>query len=235
MKPLEFVNDVLKPYDELNSLLVKRLAFEPELSDVTRLARAVATAIRHLPEKTGFKQQQVIKESLSHRLVSDVSDAWKHVRLGDDRRNNEIFVTAMFEYDEVSGFRFLRNSLSVKHATLKEHDFLEATLDAIRYWRQKIPLEVTWKNEGRIRTAPKKFYETAYLYYDSKYCVSMKNTRFRFYKQNFRGKFSAIDPKEARIEIFQKGHVAPKASAIIRRDEVLKNRAAGIKTWKPKK
>ena len=59
MTPQRFLNDIVKPYDKLNSLLVQQLAFEPNLSDVTRLAGSIATSIRHIPEALGYKDKVI--------------------------------------------------------------------------------------------------------------------------------------------------------------------------------
>jgi hypothetical protein len=53
MSALRFLNDVVKPWDELNALLAKRLALQPDLSDVTRLAGSLAVAIRHQVDTVG--------------------------------------------------------------------------------------------------------------------------------------------------------------------------------------
>lgn len=44
---LRLINDVVKPWEELNALLVQRFAFQPDLSDVTHLASALAVSIKH--------------------------------------------------------------------------------------------------------------------------------------------------------------------------------------------
>ncbi len=233
MTPQKFLNDVLKPYDDLNSLLVQKLAFEPDLSDVTRLVGSIATSIRHIPELAGFKDKVISNESLENRLMIDVADAWKHGNLRDSTRDNKLFVSAMFEYNPAKGFRFLRNGVSVMHSTLGEHDFLKVALEAIQYWIQKLQFNVSWKGAGAIFEAPEEFHPTAFLFYDSKYCISMKNTRFHFFSRTENGALVAIDPDEVRMEIYERGQDAPKAWFTLRKKELLEKRKAGIKTWQP--
>jgi len=54
VNPQRFVNDVVKPWDELNALLSQRYAFQPDLSDVTRLAGTLAVAIKHQADLAGY-------------------------------------------------------------------------------------------------------------------------------------------------------------------------------------
>jgi len=63
MSAHRFLNDIVKPWDELNKLLGERLALQPDLSDVTRLAGALAVAIRHQVDVADLKDFQVNAES----------------------------------------------------------------------------------------------------------------------------------------------------------------------------
>jgi hypothetical protein len=99
VNPQRFVNDVVKPWDELNALLVQRYAFQPDLSDVTRLAGALAVAIKHQADLAGCTDRSAIDAaSLENKLMSDVGDFWKHGPLRESSRNNSLSVSAMFEY-----------------------------------------------------------------------------------------------------------------------------------------
>lgn len=235
MTPQKFLNDVIKPYDELNSLLVQRLAFEPNLSDVTRMATAIAVALRHIPEFVGIKspnqRQTLFGESFENQIIADVADGQKH-EVSSERKNT-LLTAALFEWSLPNDFRFIRNSLLIKHARFQEHDFLKATLGAIWYWIQKLQYNISWKGMGAILEAPNEFHPTAFLFYDSRYCISMKNTNFRFFSRAENGTLTATDPNEVRMEIYEKGQSAPKAWGLLRKDDLLKKRLAGIKTWNP--
>lgn len=230
MIPQRFLNDICKPFDELNALLVQRYAFEPELSDITRMAGSIAVSLRHIPESAGYSDRAISNESSENRLIIDVADSWKHGSLRDPGRNSQLFVSAMFEWQPEKGFRFLRNGLAIVHSTLGEHDFLKTALGAIRFWIQKLPLGIAWKGSGKILEVPEEFHPTAFLFYDSRYCISMKNTRFRFFSRAEGGELAAVDPSEVRMEIYEKGESNPKAWFTLRRQELLEKRQAGIKT-----
>ena len=201
VNPQRFVNDVVKPWDELNALLSQRYAFQPDLSDVTRLAGALAVAIKHQADVAGYADRSAIDAaSLDNKLMSDVGDFWKHGPLRDSRRDNSLSVSAMFEYSPDWGFRFLRNGLFIQHATLGDHDFMHTSLAAIRYWLTTQRIGLSWS--GAVAEGPAEFHPTAFLHYDPKYCISMSSTRFRFFARSGDGDLVPTDPPEVRIEIY---------------------------------
>lgn len=200
MNPQRFINDVVKPWDELNALLSNRYAFQPDLSDVTRLAGALAIAIKHQADLAGYMDRcQIDATSPENRLMSDVGDFWKHGPLRDPSRNNSLSVSAMFEYDSGRGFRFLRNGLLIEHTALGEHDFMRASLAAIRYWIVAHGLTLSWS--GAVAEGPPEFHPNAFLHYDPRYCISMSTARFRFFARSAGGELVPTDPPEVRIEI----------------------------------
>jgi len=200
VNPQRFVNDIVKPWDELNALLSQRYAFQPDLSDVSRLAGALAVAIKHQADLAGYEDRSRIDAaSGDNKLMSDVGDFWKHGPLRDSGRNNSLSVSAMFEYDPGRGFRFLRNGLFIQHATLGEHDFMHTSLAAIRYWLTIQRIGLSWS--GAVAEGPAEFHPTAFLHYDPRYCISMSSTQFRFFARSGGGDLVPTDPPEVRIEI----------------------------------
>jgi hypothetical protein len=201
MNPQRFLNDVVKPWDELNTLLSQRYAFQPDLSDVTRLAGALAVAIKHQADLAGYTDRSAIDAaSLDNKLMSDVGDFWKHGPLHDSGRNNSLSVSAMFEHDPGRGFRFLRNGLFIQHATLGERDFMSTSLAAISYWLTAQRIGLSWS--GTVAESPAEFHPTAFLHYDPKYCISTSSTRFRFFARSRGGDLVPNDPPNVRVEIY---------------------------------
>lgn len=204
---LKFLNDVAKPWDELNALLVERFAFQPDLSTVTTLVSAISTAIKHQvdilavdkncsPQKL---QQEADAESEGARLISDVSDAAKHVVLRNPARQNSVFVAAMFEVNSDGNFRFLRNGVFIEHATIGRRDFMHASLAAIKYWSSKRKLSINWA--ASIREASAEFFPTAFLHFNSKYCINMKSSRIMCFRRDESGALQPFDPGEVRFEV----------------------------------
>lgn len=200
MPALRFLNDLVKPWDELNALLGERLALQPDLSDVTRLAGALAVAIRHQVDATDFKDTEVNTESLEHRIISDTADFWKHGSLRNANRNNRFSNEAFFEYMPNKGFSFIRNALFVEHTALGKHDFLHTSLAAINYWIRKRPLNITW--QGVVREHPEQFHPEAFLRFESEKCISMNQVRLGFFSRGTDGSLERVDPPEVRFVVY---------------------------------
>jgi hypothetical protein len=204
---LKFLNDIVKPWEELNALLIERYAFQPDLSDVTTRVSAIATAIKHqvdiLALDLGCKpkklQLEVDSESDAARLMSDVSDAAKHVVLGDRKRQNNIFVAAMFEVNLEGHFSFLRNGAFIEHESLGCHDFMSSALSAIDYWSRKRNLNLSWS--GEVREAGIEFFPTAFLYFNPKYCINMASTRIMCFRRDEAGNLKPFDLEEICFEV----------------------------------
>lgn len=208
MKPeLKFLNDITRPWDELNVLLAERYAFQPDLSAVTAQVAAISSAIKHQVDifafekgrKTRKLQQEVDVESDAARLISDVSDAAKHVVLDKSARQNSIFVAAMFEVNLEGDFRFLRNGVFIEHASLGCQDFMLASIAAIEYWTRKRNLHIPWV--GAVREGRAEFFTTAFLHFNPKFCINMDSTRIMCFSRDGMGNLIPFSPSEVRFEV----------------------------------
>lgn len=201
----KFLNDIVKPWDELNQLLSQRYAFDPEVSDISRLAGGLMTAIRHQVDVVGWtkgKQPTVPRQAppLAHQLVLDAADFWKHGTLDNPNRNNSINVVAMFEYEQEQGFRFIRNGLFIEHATHAEHDLMEAMATAIHFWINVRGLDIQF--DGKLQEATQEFGPVAYLNFNPQLCIEARSTRFKFFSRSFDGALFPVDPPDVRIAIY---------------------------------
>lgn len=185
MTTLRFLTYLIKPWDELNLLLSQRFAFQPEMSDVTRIAGSLAVAIKHQVEDAGLSRKVVDGESFDNRVMSDVADAWKHGSLDNPARNNRLTVGAQFECSSDNKFRFLRNVVTVHHATLGDLDLMVTAGEAISYWTRKLGLQVKWSTT--IAEGPPEFHEEAFLYFNPKYQYGMSATNFRIVRRDVNG------------------------------------------------
>jgi len=205
---LKFLNDIIKPWDGLNALLVERYAFQPDISSVTAQVSAISTAIKHQVDILAIKQNRNAKklqhevdtESVAARLMSDVSDSAKHVKLRNPNRENYVFVAALFEVNDTGEFCFLRNGVFVEHATLGCQDFMQASLDAIAYWARKRGISLEWN--GSICEANAEFFPIAFLHFNSAYCIKMESTRIKCFRRNSAGTLEPFAPEEVRFEIY---------------------------------
>jgi hypothetical protein len=206
---LKFLNDVIKPWDELNNLLIERYAVEPELSSITKDVSSISNAINHQVDALAFEQkidrnkaqEEVINASRSVRIISDVSDCIKHVELRKDERRNRFYVAAMFEVNEKNEFCFLRNGIFIEHATLGNHDFMQTSHEAIDYWNKKRGLSIQW--HGSVRCAETEFFPEAFLEFNPKYCIEMKRTRFKCFRRNNVGELEPFAPENVKFSVYE--------------------------------
>ena len=201
MTPQRFANDILKPWDELNALLSQQYAFQPELSDVSRLAGNVAVAIRHQIDFSDLNDKQANELCHAHQLISDAGDYWKHGSLRREERNSPLSVAAAFEYREDKTFSFLRNILTINHSSLGEHDFMQTSAEAARFWMTQKGFSSEWKGESFL--APVIYENAARLKFDAKYCISMSSVQLRFFKKDRGGELIPVDPPEVRFEVYE--------------------------------
>ncbi|MCB2426675.1 hypothetical protein [Methylophaga pinxianii] len=201
MNPNRFINDILKPWDMLNSLLVQQYAFQPDLSDITRLTGNIAVSIRHQIDFAHLNDKQANNLSQAHQIISDAGDYWKHGSLRKQERNCPIRVAAAFEYAENGTFRFIRNIATLAHSSLGEHDFLTTSAEAARFWMSQHGFNVEWK--GLPNSAPPIFEQSARLKFDPRYCINMSNTQIRFFKKISDGKLIPFDPPQVRFEVYE--------------------------------
>lgn len=199
MIALRFLNNIAKPWEELNVLLAERLALQPDLSDITRIAGSLAVAIRHQVDTAEISDTQANEESNEHRIISDTADFWKHGPLRKPERNNKLSTESLFEYDSEKGFSFIRNALYIEHSTLGQHDFLVTSLAAIRYWIQKREISTNWL--GLVKENAPEFHSIAFLNFDPKRCISMNQTRLKFFSKRVDGFWESVNPSEVRFEI----------------------------------
>ncbi|MEZ8026118.1 hypothetical protein [Enterovibrio norvegicus] len=196
-----FINDIIKPWDELNSLLAHQYAFQPDLSDITRLAGNIAVSIRHQVDFAELNDKQANKLSLAHQVICDAGDYWKHGSLRKEERNCPITVAAAFEYTENGKFRFLRNIVTLTHKSLGESDFLETSAIAAKFWISQHGFNIEWS--GTPTCAPQKFEQAARLKFDPRYCINMSSTQIKFFKKVGGGQFIPFDPPEVRFELYE--------------------------------
>lgn len=196
---LRFINDIVKPWDELNQLLSLRLALQPDLSDVTRLAGSLAVAIRHQTDALKVKDAHSNAESHEHRVISDTADFWKHGSLRNSARNISFTTEAYFEYSIEKGFSFIRNALVVEHATFGRFDFMHTSRSAINYWLNKHNILIDWGST--VRENLTEFHSTAFLNFDPNRCVSMRQVCLTFFSRNKGGLLERVDPLEVHFEV----------------------------------
>lgn len=177
-----FVNDLLKPWVDLNKLLLVSYAVQPGLSEITRAAGSIAVALRHvneqLDDKTSNKELDALCPLIS--VMRDAGDFYKHGRLDKASRNCPIVVKSAFEIDTVGGFRFLRNIVYLQHATYGDMDFMQVSRDVIKFWVDYKKIDVVWDVVVGVNNGS--FLPKAFLTFDQRYCANMNEFTLCFFK-----------------------------------------------------
>lgn len=195
---LKFLNDILKPWDELNNFLMNPYCVSPELSDITRNAISIAINLSHFAENSGLcKRKETSDDLIENTILIDIADMSKHSQLRDQRRENNIVVSSMFQCHDNKQFRFLRNVINVNHNTHGKTDFMEISLIAIRYWVEKLELAI----DREILYSNGEFYEKAKLIFNPQYCIQVKNTQYLFVKEVENSRYVPFHPAGFYIEI----------------------------------
>ena len=196
-----FLTYLVKPWDDLNALLGRPIAIQPDHSDVTGRAYSLAVAIKHQCDWDGPRQRGTINTlSAENRLMSDIADSFKHGRLDDANRMSNLAVAAQFEGNSSNQFRFMRNVIIVSHASLGEHDFMMASRSAIQFWIGRLGLPLLWSPE--VIDAPSEFADEMTLAFSSDYQVSMSETRIRVVRRTLAGEFEQYDPPSFKLAVY---------------------------------
>lgn len=204
MTDLKFINNVIKPWDELNRLLTHRYAVEPGLSDITRMATSLAVFINHYGEPD-IPTAVSTSESPDMKTIRDIADASKHPALRNPGRNKPVSVGSHFEVRDDGQFSFLRNGVHIEHATEGKLDFMVVALASIRFWIDRLGIDVGgWWSE--LKEASQEYYPTAWLEFEPKYCIRMGTTNFRFFKREGEV-LTPFDPQIEIGEIYREGEL----------------------------
>jgi len=181
--------------------LSKQYAFQPDLSDITRLAGSIAVSIRHQIDTSELPDKEANALSLAHQIISDAADYFKHGNLRDKERNSPITVAAAFEYRDDKTFSFIRNIATINHNSLGQHDFMLTSSSAAKFWMSHHNLSINWS--GEIIIAPHKYEEVAWLKFNPDLCINMSSAQCRFFKMTDDNELALYNPPNVRFEIYE--------------------------------
>ena len=196
----KLVNDIIKPWEELGELLAQPFAFQPELSDVTRLATTLAVTISHYPELHGLQRSTIDSKCHACQVMTDVADMAKHGQLRNEMRHNELYVAALFECGSQNQFRFLRNAILIQHTSFGEIDFMNKSLEAIKFWMRELQFRLN--RNLAVKEGSEGFSPSARLKYNERYCINMKSTRYKFVRRMANNSLVPYDPPKVSIELY---------------------------------
>ena len=201
-KEIKVINDILKPWDELNDLLAKPYAYESELNDATRMAGNLAIALKHQCDLEKESRKAIDPISLENKIMSDVADMVKHHSLRDKTRENKLSTVTAFECIETeSKFKFLRTIIYIEYFDGRKFDFIIESTKAINFWITHLNLNIS--KQRVVKLCDNDFQNEAILHYNPAKCVHMKSTRIQTYRKNSNGNLELFDPKNVKLVLYE--------------------------------
>jgi hypothetical protein len=202
---LQFVNDIISPWANLNLDLSKLILIDSGISSFSSNAINIATAINHFPEKCGFMPADIKDESQDYRIIRDVCDGSKHVHLRDSSRDNTINISAVFEGNNEGKYKFRRNKININHVTFGKIDFMKSAANAINFLINKFDYKIDWDSSLRIYDG--KFIDKCVLWVSKQHHVQIEakgnplpnSWSVEFVRKNEEGELEHYDPPEQPI------------------------------------
>lgn len=141
----KFISEVVKPWEVINVELGKPFSLNPEINDFITKANALSLSIKHLPEALNkMKPSELIKESFSYKVISDLADSLKHGELRNTKRTCKLTVSSMFERNSEAKVRFLRSRISINHSTYGKIDFMQCSMESAIFISKKMNIKTNW-------------------------------------------------------------------------------------------
>lgn len=201
-KEIRFINDILKPWDELTDLLAKPYAYEPGLNDIIRMAGNLAITIKHQCDLERENRKTIDQLSPENKIMSDVADKVKHHKLRNKTRENQLYAVAAFECEETGNkFKFLRTIIYVEYFDGRKFDFINVAAEAIKFWITHLNLNIS--RPLNIKLYNNDFQDDAILYYNPLKCIHMNSTRIQTYRRNSNGDLELFNPKNVRLALYK--------------------------------
>ncbi len=197
--PLKFVNDIIRPWENLNQLLVIQNSIDHSLSEIITTAEDLSIKLSHFPEAVGQSSLRTNKSSIAFNIVVDIADASKHDKLSDVNRNNNLTISSIFEGNEEGLFRFIRNKINIDHSRYGKSDFLEVFKKAVNFIITKLQLGLFWDPD--ILDAPNLFTDKVFLSIHYQHQVTWTGLKIEFVKKNEHGELVHFDPPEWLFEL----------------------------------
>ena len=145
---LSFTTEVIRPWEELNHELSKHYSVSPQHSVFINKAHALAVALKHFSEANGeAKSAQLNPLSESYSIISDLADTKKHGKRDNPARECTIATGSLYErkFDKIVLVRFLRNAITMDHATFGKRDFMETAKECALFLIAHLNLPIDWK------------------------------------------------------------------------------------------
>ena len=193
IEEIKFISDVIRPWKNLNFELSKPYAINPEMSDFMSNAISLAISIKHFLENSaGLKIKDLISESSSFEVISDLADSGKHGKLYKKERECSLSIYSMFERNENAELRFLRNIIRINHPKFGKVDFMKCALESSKFVAEKLLISTTdWNLKIIINSG--KFSNEINLVASNKNQIMWKGLGIEIVKLNENGEYENVD------------------------------------------
>lgn len=198
MTDLKFLNDILQPWEKLNTLLSQPYALQPNLSAFTREIDTLSVSIAHWGETKSKRRKKF-------SLFNNIADTAKHTNLNDEKRETTTNFSSFFLCNGNNEFRFLRN---VPYITYEkdpafsgpQYDFMQESLIEIKEIMRK---EKIYLDRDIIISehSDNTYYERAKLKFDEKYCININSLKISFFIR-VDGELVPYEPPEVKLTIY---------------------------------
>lgn len=144
---LSFATEIIRPWEELNKELSKEYSVSPEYSVYINKAHALAVSLKHLAESNGGPKSSVLnKLSEEYLLISDLADTKKHGKRDNPSRTCKISTASLYErkFDKVVLLKFLRNTITMDHATNGKRDFMHCAKECALFLANQLKIQTDW-------------------------------------------------------------------------------------------
>jgi len=188
---LKIATDILRPWERLNSELVKQNSIDSNISEFITVAGDLAVKLSHFPEVAGRKSLRTDRQSKDFNIIVDVADSIKHAVLKKGRANT-LYVSSLFEGDNEGGFRFIRNQIAIDHEKYGKSDFLEISRNVVQFLLRKLNINILWN--PTISEGPEFFRNEVSLDVFFSHQIAWTGLRIEFFKRDQKGDLVHFDP-----------------------------------------
>ena len=189
---IKFLNNVIKPWEILNRQLSFPFSINTSVSDFTNNAANLSVSIKHFPENSHrLRPTDLINESESYKIISDLADSLKHGNLSDARRQCSLFAGSMFERNPNGLVRFLRNTINIKHATFGDRDFMETSRQSALFVASKVDFRSDWNPQIIINHGA--FSNKIHVHASIANQIAWQGMTMQFVEREDEGKYKRVD------------------------------------------
>jgi hypothetical protein len=220
-KRLDFINNLIKPWDELHSFLLQPYSLDPKFSDPVISARSLAISASHQwdadkdERSTGINDDDLAAENPAAMRIKDLCNTIKHIHRNRGNHAEINGISAQVLLTDDKKFRFIRNQITYHHESDGEFDLIDDIQKAIYFWAERrdinIAMLVNWHG-GQISVSPCPPSEAITLFHDPDVCIHQRSQGLKLFKLGGSGELVPTDHDNIAIQVIGVNNLAPFAT-----------------------